>query len=181
MWTHTPACINKHSEPKLKNEINNTRSLMKTTLERNLSTPDIQLLIMNIRKLVWNQILRWAEIIPQIPESKFNLHILTNLSFLLDNHLFLTQEKRKRKLWIENMENIWVVAILQLELELQLHTKKQIIEIIPLVDTVEVEKHVALINLLDIHTLKLCFQATKKTFNKSLRTLSCSKTVRLLT
>jgi hypothetical protein len=44
------------------------------------------------------------------------------------------------------MENIWV-AILQLELELQLHTKKQIIEIIPLVDIAEVEKLVALINL----------------------------------
>ena len=57
-----------------------------------------------------------------------------------------TQEKLKKKLSIGNMENIWV-AILQLELEMQLHTKKQIIEIIPLVDTAEVEKLVALINL----------------------------------
>jgi len=65
------------------------------------------------------------------------------------------------------MENIWVVEILQLELGLQLLIKNQITEIIPLVDTVVVEKLDALINLLDIHIQKLCFQATRKTSNKN--------------
>jgi hypothetical protein len=46
------------------------------------------------------------------------------------------------------MENIWAEAMFQLELELQLLNKNhQIIEIIPLVDTVAAEKHVAPINL----------------------------------
>ena len=87
--------------------------------------------------------------------------------FEIDNRLFSIQETLKKKLLIENMENIWVVEILQLELGLQLLIKNQITEIIPLVDTVVVEKLDALINLLDIHIQKLCSQATKKTSNKN--------------
>jgi len=160
-----PACINKHSEPKQKNEINNILSLTKTRLIRNLLLLDIQLLIMNIRKLIWNLSKLWAEIILQITEN---------------NHLFLTQEKLKKKLLIVNMENIWAEVTLQLELELQLLIKNQIIEIIPLVDTVVAEKLVALINLWDTHILKLCFRDTRRTFNKSLRTRLSWKTERLL-
>lgn len=87
--------------------------------------------------------------------------------FEIDNRLFSIQETLKKKLLIENMENIWVVEILQLELGLQLLIKNQITEIIPLVDTVVVEKLDALINLLDIHIQKLCFQATRRTSNKN--------------
>lgn len=81
--------------------------------------------------------------------------------------MYSIQGTPKKKLLIENMENIWVEVILQLELGPQLLIKNQIIEIIPLVDTVVVEKLDALINLLDILTLKLCFQATRKTSNKN--------------
>jgi len=166
MWTHMPVCINKHSEPDKKNEINNTLSLTKTPPERNSLHPDIQLLIMNIRKLVWNLTRRWAEIILQILEN---------------NPLFLTQERLKKKLLIVNMENIWAEAILQLELELQLLIKKQIIEIIPSVDIAEAEKLVALINLSDIHIQKHCCRDIKKTSNKSLRIQSFWKMERLST
>lgn len=81
--------------------------------------------------------------------------------------MYSIQGTPKKKLLIENMENIWVEVILQLELGPQLLIKNQIIEIIPLVDIVVVEKLDALINLLDILTLKLCFQATRKTSNKN--------------
>lgn len=81
--------------------------------------------------------------------------------------MYSIQGTPKKKLLIENTENIWVEVILQLELGPQLLIKNQIIEIIPLVDTVVVEKLDALINLLDILTLKLCFQATRKTSNKN--------------
>ena len=82
--------------------------------------------------------------------------------------MFSIQKTVRKKLLIENMENIWVEEILQLELGLQLLNKNhQIIEIIPLVDTVAVEKLDALINLLDILTQKLCFRATRKTSNKN--------------
>ena len=176
-----PACINKHSEPDKKNEINNTLSLTKTPPERNSLHPDIQLLIMNIRKLVWNLTRRWAEIILQILESKYSFYIHLIYFIFLDNPLFLTQERLKKKLLIVNMENIWAEAILQLELELQLLIKKQIIEIILWVDTAEAEKLVALISLSDIHIQKHCCQDIKKTSSKSLRIQSFWKMERLST
>jgi hypothetical protein len=45
-------CINKHLVPELKNEINNILLPTMITLGKNLLPPDIQLLIMNIRKQV---------------------------------------------------------------------------------------------------------------------------------
>ena len=97
---------------------------------------------------------------------------MTNHHFYLyiDNLLFLIQERAKKKLWIESMENTITEEIVQLELELQLLTKIKLIETTLLEVTVEAEKLVALINLLDILTLKLFFLVTKRTFNKNWRT-----------
>ena len=121
-------CINKHSVPELKNEINNILSPTMITLGKNLLPPDIQLLIMNIRKQVGYLNNRWAEIILRIIESKYNFEFICYFFIFLDNRLFLTQKTLKKKSLIVSMESIWAEAMFQLELELQLLIKNQIIE-----------------------------------------------------